>query len=90
MLPYPGRLLVLPRYWPYSWFITGDSGCAEMGISVFPSDIYFIYYGLVCITCWYVVSCNCCFGYITSISVVRKLTSYIGLLVYSQIWVYVV
>jgi hypothetical protein len=21
MLPFPGRLLVLPRYWPYSWFI---------------------------------------------------------------------
>jgi hypothetical protein len=21
MLPFPGRLLVLPRYWPYFWFI---------------------------------------------------------------------
>jgi hypothetical protein len=68
----------------------GYSECAEKGRRVFPSYRYFTYYGLVYIPCWYVVSCGCCFGYITSISVVRKLTSYNGFLVYSQIWVYVV
>ncbi len=66
----------------------GDSECAEKGRRVFPRDKYFVCYGLVCFTCWYVVSYCCSLGYITSIIVLRKLTRCIDLLVYPQRWVY--
>ena len=84
-----GPSQVLAIFLVYTIMI-GDSECAEKGRRVFPRDKYFVCYGLVCFTCWYVVSCCWCLGYITSIIVVRKLTSYIGLLVYSQLWVYLV